>query len=231
MVALLGPALLRPGNLLPKLWLLATFLTTLVFASLVLDHWHYYLMCCPAVALLCGSTLARWEGYWAQEITRRWSRLALTGLVLVFSAIDGVIIMKVAIEYDYFPQEIGSLLRQYTKAEDKLIVCGEGSWGGEVLFRSGRKGLSVYGLETLKGVSTSKGLYDLLSSEADLRRLKSLGYNKLVLLSESPVWFAVQASNPGSKRKRFYYPQTISTKVDAWPVVYQSEDLLIKDIP
>ena len=76
-----------------------------------------------------------------------------------------------------------------------------------------------------------KGLFELLDNEIDLARLKSLGYSKLVLASESPVYFAVQAANPGSKRKRIYYPQTISQKVDAWPVIYQSEDLLIKDIP
>ena len=229
---LLLAALFRRGNCLAKLWLLATFLTILVFTPIVLIHWHYYLMCCPAVALLCGATLARWESFWIEEIPRQWLRLPLVGVMLVFSAIDGVIAMKIAIDYDYFPQEMSALLRQYTRPEDKLIVykC-DPEWPGEVLFRSERKGLFVPTLESLPDGPTKKGLYELLNNEADLRQLKSLGYNKLVLMSESPVRFAAEAVNPGSHRKRFYYPATISPRVDAWPVVYRSEDILIKEIP
>ena len=231
LVVLLAPALLRPGNRLPKLWLLATFLTTMVFTHLVLEHWHYYLMCCPAVALLCGATLARWEPFWAQEMPKAWLRLALAGVVLVFSSIEGVIAMKVAINYDSYPQKIASLLQQYTRPQDKLIFYDCARWSGEELFRSGRQGLCVYGLAGLKEVATVKGLYELLGNETDLRRLKSLGYNKLVLMSESPVQVAVQLVNPGSKRERICYPAKISPAVDAWPVIYRSEDLIIKEIP
>ncbi len=86
-------------------------------------------------------------------------------------------------------------------------------------------------MESLPGMPTIKGLSELLGSAADLSRLKSLGYNKLVLISESPVLFAAVAVNPTSKRQRIYYPATISKAVDAWPVVYRSKDLLIKEIP
>ena len=230
-VVLLLAALLRPGNRLPKLWLLATFLTTLVFTQLVLAHWHYYLMCCPAVALLCGITLAAWEDLWAQLLPRPWLRLALVGLALVLSAIDGITTMKVSIYYDSYPQEMSAFIRQYTKPDDKLIVCGTINWGGEELMRAGRKGFYVLDLENSQGTDTVKGLYDLLNSEADLGRLRSLGYNKLVLMSESPVRFAVEATNPGSQRKRIFYPATISPAVDVWPVLYRSEDILIKEIP
>lgn len=229
-VVLLLAALIRPGSRLPKLWLLATFLTTLVFTNLVLVHWHYYLMCCPSVALLCGSTLARWEDLWAQQMPQAWLRLTLTGLALVLSAADGLITMKVSIYYDGYPQEMSRLISQYTKPEDKLILLG-GDWGGEELFRSGRKGFYVFDVENSQGAAKTKGLYELLNSEADMRHLRSLGYNKLVLMSESPVRFAAVAVNPGSTRKRHYYPATISKTVDAWPVVFRSEDMLIKEIP
>jgi len=231
-VVLLLAALFRRGNLVPKFWLLATLLTTLVFTNLVLMHWHYYLMCCLPVALLCGATLARWENFFAQEISGRCLRLVLVGLVLVLSALEGIIAMKISLDYDGFPQEMSVLLRQYTKPEDKLLVfkC-DPEWGGEVLFRAGRKGLVVPTLESPPRGQTKKGLLEILDNEVDLRRLKSLGYNKLVLMSESPVRFAVQAVNPGSQRKRFFYPATISQKVDAWPEVYRSEDILIRDIP
>jgi hypothetical protein len=233
MVALLIVALLRPGNRFSKLWLLATFLTALVFTSAVLIHWHYYLMCCPVVALLCGATLSRWENFWAQELPRAELRLWLAGIVLVFSAIDGVIATKISIFYDSSPREMAKIIRDHTQADDRLIIYCAGSrpWAGEELFGAGRNGLFVSNLENLPQMPTVKGLLDLLASESDLRRLKSLGYNKLVLISESTAQFAVQAVNPGSTRKRFYYPKTISPIVDAWPVVYQSEEILIKEIP
>jgi hypothetical protein len=223
-------ALFRPGNRLPKSWLLAAFLTALMFTRLVLEHWHYYLIFCPAVALLCGSTLARWEIFWAQELPRPWLRLGLAGLVLIFSTIDGVIAMKVSIQYDSFKRNLSVIIRENTKPDDKLVVFDPDDWGGEVLICSQRKGLCVYSLETPPGVHTARGLFELLRN-ADLQRLKSLGYNKLVLLSESPVRYAVEAVNPSSTKTRRIYPDPISPAVDAWPVVYRSQDVLIKEIP
>lgn len=230
---LLVTALLRPGNRFSKLWLAATFLTILVFSQAVLENWHYFLMCSPAVALLCGDTIARWEIFLTQEIPRAWLRISLAGLVLIFSAIDGVIATKVAVFYDSFPREMAAIIRAHTEPGDKLIVycAGAHQWSGEELFGSGRKGLFVSLLEKEPGISSSKSLSDLLADETDMSRLKSLGFNKLVLTSESPVQFAVQAANPGSRRKRSYYPETISPVVDAWPVVYRSEDIIIKEIP
>jgi hypothetical protein len=229
-VVLLLAALLRPGNRLPKLWLLAAFLTTLVFTNLVLVHWHYYLMACPAVALLCGSTLARWEDSWAQPMPQAWLRTALAGLALALSAADGLMVMKISIYYDGYPQAMGALIAQHTLPTDKLILFG-GDWGGEELFRSNRKGFYVYAVENTQGAATTKGLKELLANADDLHHLQSLGYNKLVLISESPARFAAVAVNPGSQRRRECYPAAISPAVDAWPVVYRSEDLLIRDIP
>jgi hypothetical protein len=225
-------SLARPGNRLAKFWLLAAAFTTLVFTHLVLEHWHYYLMCCPAVALLCGVTLDRWEPFLSQEIPARRLRLALAGAVVIFSAVDGIVTMKIAVNYDPYPKNVSRMIQEHTRTEDKLIVFDTGffSWGGEPLFRSGRTGLSVAHLNTEPTDPNTKGLVQLLNNEADLNRLKSLGYDKLVLISESPVQFAAQASNPGYKGARFHYPATISPTVDAWPVVYQSDDLLIKDI-
>ena len=230
LAVLLVISLMRPGNWLPKLWLLATLLTTLVFTSLVLGHWHYYLMCAPAVALLCGAALARWEDFAARELPQPVLRLTLAGMVLILSAMEGILAMKININYDSFRKEMGVLIRQYTRPEDKIIVYG-GDWGAEELLRSDRQGLSVFHLETSPGAPASKGLRDLLGTETSLRQLKALGYNKLVLLSESPAWFAAKAVNPGSKVKRGLYPASISASVDAWPELYRSEDILIKEIP
>ena len=232
MSALLALALLRPGNRLPKLWLLAALPTTLIFTHLVLEHWHFYLMCAPAVAMLCGATLARWEDFWARETPMPALRTALAAMVLVFSALDGLIITKVAGDYDYFPQQMSAEILRHTGPGDRLLVytC-DPLWGGEVLFRSGRKGLCVPILEGGPNGPTPKGLFDLLSNQSDLDRLKSLGYNKLVLISESPVRYVVAASNPGSKRIRARYPDKLPAGANAWPEVCRTEDILIKTIP
>jgi hypothetical protein len=179
--------------------------------------------------LLCGSTLARWENFWAQEMPQTWLRLTLAGLALTLSAVDGLIAMKVSIYYDRYPREMSDLIRAHTTPQDKLVIYG-GDWGGEELFRSGRRGFYVFSLQSPNGAA-EEGLIDLLSTPQNLHRLKELGYNRLVLISESPTRFAAVAVNPGSKRKRDYYPRTISPTVDSWPVIYESEDILIKEIP
>lgn len=232
LVAVLLAGFFSAGNRLPKLWLLATFLTVLVFTNLVLTHWHYYLMCCPAVAMLCGVTAARWEEGWTGKILRPQFGIALVALAFIGSAVEGIVAMKPALEYDSFPREMSALIRQYTRPEDKLLLykC-DPEWPGEVLFRSGRKGLYVSVVEGSPDGPTPNGLVELLDREVNLNRLRSLGYTKLVLMNESPVRFAVETMNPNRQQKRVYYPATISAKVDAWPVVYRSEDMLIKEIP
>lgn len=231
--ALLIAALCRPGNRMPKLWLLAAFLTTLVFTPIVLEHWHYYLMYCPAVALLCGATLCRWEPFWAEEMPRHWLRLAIASVVLIFSAVEGVVAMKPAVDFDHYSQRMSNIIREHTAPQDKLIVYDAGfhPWGGEKLFRSGRKGLCVEYVQPTPMDPEVKSLTQILDTDTDLNRLKSLGYNKLVLISESPVEFAAKAVDPGYNQSRHYYPAAISPTVDAWPEVYRSEDILIRDIP
>lgn len=228
-VVLLLTALLRPGNRFPKLWLAAMVPTTLVFTHLILVHWHYYLMSCLPVAVLCGTTLATWEDFWCQQLPRAGLRLSLAGLALMLSAVDGLIAMKVSVYYDPYPGDMGAIIRQYTKPEDRLVVYGA-DWGGEELFRAGRRGFCVHDLENVQQADTTRGLRELLDNKTDLHRLKALGYTKLVLISESPAWFAATAVNPGSKARRDLYPATLSPTVDNWPVVYRSEDILIKEI-
>ena len=154
-VALLAAALVRPGNRMPKLWLLAALLTTFIFTPIILGHWHYFLMCCPAVAMLCGATLARWEVFWTQELPKPLLRLTLAALVLIFSAIDGVIAMKVSIQFDSYKRNLSVIIRDHTQPNDKLVVFDPDDWGGEVLICSHRNGLCVYSLENLPGVYTA----------------------------------------------------------------------------
>ena len=231
LIALLLPAFFRSGNRMPKLWLLATFITTLIFTHVLLEHWHYYLMCCPPVAVLCGLTLARLEPVFSEQILAPFLRWGLAFLVLVFATVDGLVTMKVSINLDSYPREMSAIIRKHTLPEDKLVLyTSDLNWGGEELFTSDRRGLSVIALQSGPRSPSPKGLFDLLQNPADLSRLQELGYSKLVMISESPVRYAAR-SNPGSGQVRLKYPPTISSAVDAWPVVFQSEDILIKEIP
>lgn len=230
LVGLLLVALFLPGVRLAKFWIVATFVVTLVFTPVVLNHWHYFLMCCPPVALLCGAVLARWEPAWASMMPHANLRLGIVFVALMGCVLDGVVTMKIALDYDPFTKQISGILKEHTSPTDKLIVFGEPGWGGEVLFRSGRAGLSVYDLETPPS-SKAVGLRELLTKPEHLDRLRSLGYTKLVLLSESTVRFAVQAGNPGAQRTRILYPDSIAPNVDQWPEVLRTQDILIKQIP
>lgn len=231
-LALVIAALLRSGAVLPKLWLAAGAATTLVFTHLVLEHWHYYLMLSPAIAMLCGSTVAWLEELWPAGFG--WRRLwpGLGGLALLLGSIQGLNAMKLAIDLDPYPKDVAALVARHTQPTDKLLLyqC-DPTWGGELLFLSQRAGLSVMELERRPNGPSPKGLFDLLRNPEDLKRLRQLGFNKLVLVSESPVRHAVEAAKPGRPRQRRVYPADISPQVNAWPEVLRTENVLIRAWP
>jgi hypothetical protein len=93
-----------------------------------------------------------------------------------------------------------------------------GGWGGDLLIHSNRQGLSIDDLKHLENPESA-------------RRLKELGYDKLAIVSESPLLHAVQVTNPGSANLQRITLQTlILEKTQSWPTVYESENLLIKQI-
>jgi hypothetical protein len=211
--------LFAKNSRLAKCLLWGGFVTVLVFTSLVLVHRHYYLMICPAVAILSAAGMVRLEQLLPEGLTRSLAFTAGTGVVLVLTVVQGLMGIK-ALGYDPYRKEIVGLLRQHTKPADKLVILG-GGWGGYELFASERKGLSVQMPETLTRLCAGE----------NLRRLQSLGFNRLVMLSESRQLAAVQTANPGARHQRGKYPASVSSAVDAWPVVFQNEDIIIKEIP
>ena len=214
----LGGLMLKESRLARYL-LAGAALTTCVFTHLVLIHYHYYLMVCPAVALLCGAAVRRFEQDLPRWAASPWF-VPGAGMVLLLSAVQGLIGLKIAQQYDPYPAKICALLRQYTAPADKIILL-RGEWGGRHLFCADRRGLTVQMPETLARMCSGQ----------DLRRLQELGFTKLVMLSESPLIAALQEVNPGGSYKRFHYPESVSPEVDAWRVVFRSEDIIIKEIP
>ncbi len=204
---------------LGQLWMLAGAMTTLVFTHLVLHHSQYYLMVSPAVAMLCGVAVEKLEctlaitGPWAQRVAVP----AAAGLLLL-ATIQGLIAMKVALDLDPYPGRIAALIRQHTSPADKLLIRG-GGWGGHLLFLSEREGLSIWSTE-------------FLEKPENLARIRQLGFTKLVAVSESPLLTAVQQTNPGqASQRRETYHNSLTRLVSPWPILLQTEDLLIKEIP
>ncbi len=123
-----------------------------------------------------------------------------------------------SLTYDPYTAKMAQIIREHTAPADKLVVIG-GSWGGEELFRSNRQGLSVWDAH-------------IFDQPENLAKLKSLGYNKLVAVSESPFNNAIQVVNPGQTEiPRELAKSHLTPLVESWPADYESGDIIIKEIP
>jgi len=95
----------------------------------------------------------------------------------------------------------------------------KGGWGGFELFSFHRQGLSA-------------GSAHIFDQPEDLAKLKSLGYNKLVMLAASPFQQAIQVVNSGQAgTPREGHLKKLAPQAEQWPTVLQTEDILIKEIP
>ncbi len=220
LVGLLGYALLfgKRGSV-SKYWLLGDVLTTMIFSHLVLHHRHYYLMYSPAIAMLCAQAVVDFEALAMPSVLSR-ERLwvGAAAVLLGLSLIQGLLGIKVVEEYDPYPRQIAALIQKYTNESDRLLVQN-GGWGGNEFLLTNRKGLSIWGTE-------------FLENPANLARIKELGYNKLVMISESPLLHAVQVINPGQARlARETYHLHLTHVADGWKTLFQNDDILIKEIP
>lgn len=219
LLALLAATIgLRRGNLLGAALLAGAVIVTATFSHLVLHHHQYFLMYSLPLALLMAPVVA--QGWSRLAAAWRWPQPVLT-VALVIVAFLGVLQGLIGLEsvhLDPYPDGIVKRLREHTAQEDKLLIV-EGGWGGKILFLSERHGLSIWNAA-------------FLEKDDNLRRLRKLGYNKLVLISESPLATALQMTNPGNaKYRRKTYDQALTPKSTAWPTVYQDEDLMIKQLP
>jgi hypothetical protein len=207
---------LRPKSLGSAL-LVGAILVTLIFTKIVLIHRHYYLMFAPAVALL--------NCYAISDLASRikfpnrksiFFASAAAAFVLLLSLLQGLMSIE-ALLPDPYPKTLAATLKNQTSSADRLLMLN-GGWGGDLFIRSERQGLSIDNL-------------DLLDDPSAAQRLRELGYNKLVVASESPLLHAVQVTNPGSAAlKRITWKTLIPEKAKTWPTLYQSEDLIIKEI-
>ncbi len=219
LVALAAWALFFSSNKLAKAWLIAALVTTLIFSHLVLVHRHYFILYSPAIAMLCAAGVVRLESLLNLRVP--WQRtLTATGLcaVLLLSAVQGLIGIKIVLDYDPYPQLMARTIDQYTTPADKLLIAG-GGWGGEMLILSHRRGLTIDNTKMLEDTQA-------------LQRLLALGYTKLVMISDSPLLHALEMIDPGAlNKKRPTYEENVTTVAEPWPILFQSPDILIKDLP
>jgi hypothetical protein len=193
-------------------------ITTLVFTHIILHHSHYYLMLAPAVAMLCANAFLWLKDSYQISLRRELGLVAVVGILLALSLIQGLMGMKITENFDPYSQKITAIVEKNTLPTDKLLIQG-GGWGGDILTLSNRTGLSIWGTK-------------FLEDPANLKKLKDLGYNKLVMISESPLMNAIQAINPGqSERKRESYETQRTEVARQWPILYQTEDIIIQEIP
>jgi hypothetical protein len=119
---------------------------------------------------------------------------------------------------DPYHKSAAQRMEKHTSLEDRLLVV-EGGWGGHYLFLSGREGLSIHNTK-------------FLEEQGNLERLRSLGFNKLVLFRESPLLAALKQKNPCNEDyKRRIYDHALTNSTSRWPTLYQDEDMAIKQLP
>ena len=208
-----------PGNKEARAWLFGAALTTAVFSHLVLHHSHYYLMFSPAAALAMGGG---WMWLMKKCFPKEegFSAVAGAGLILItFVALfQGLIGMKVVQQFDPYPKRIVKLVQDHTKKEDRLFIIG-GGWGGDVLFRAKRNGLSIWNTQ-------------FLEDSANLKKARELGFTKLVVVRESPLLVALQKTNPGgAEYSAEPFSSALSPITVRWPTLYKDEQLMIREIP
>jgi hypothetical protein len=171
------------------------------------------------VAILCAAGIQELEigrkGAWLRLVP--WIPAAMS-ILLVLALIEGLSAMKVVLDSDQYPKKMAKLIDEHTSPTDKILIEG-GDWGGLELFLADRKGLSIWNTK-------------IAEDPHNLNRLKELGYTKLVMLSESPLLTALQQVNPGGQNiQRKSYQEALTPVAEGWPTVFQTEDILIKEIP
>jgi len=139
-------------------------------------------------------------------------------VLLTLALIEGLSAMKVVLDSDQYPKKMARIIDEHTAPTDKILIQG-GDWGGLELFLADRKGLSIWNAK-------------IAEDPHNLNRLRELGYTKLVMLSESPLLAALQQVNPGGQNvQRNTYKEALTPVAERWPTLFQTEDILIKEIP
>ncbi len=202
------------------LWLLSAVCCTLVFPELIWEHTHYFFIFAPATAWLCALAAAEMEQAIREHLPI--STPVRTTILLVtfaFSLAAAFMIVHVSIFFDSYPAEIAQLIREHTAPEEKIVVWGP-AWG-EPFLKADRQGFTG-------GLSLDAN--DWMNDPLKRKRLKELGYTKIVLINPSPFVVALSAVTGKHGDKLVNLHDHLPAVAKNWPVVFDSPQLLIAQI-
>lgn len=203
------------------LWLFAAACTTLVFPRLVWEHVHYFFIFASATAWLCALGAVEIES--AIQDRLQIPAPVKTGILLAtltLSLAGAFIILHINLFLDPYTAEIAQLIKEHTAPEEKIVVWGM-IWG-EPFLKADRTGFTG-------GLSLDANKW--INEPQKLERLKQLGYTKVVLINPSPIILALTkvTGTPGYKLWNLH--ETLPRVATNWPVVFDSPQMLIVQIP
>lgn len=203
------------------LFLLAAVCATMVFTPLLWEHDHYFFVYAPPVAWLCAVSVAEFEfAVWNRFRASTVARFAILLITFGASLASTYMALHFNILFDNYQETAARQIEQHTEPTDKIIVWGM-IWGDPFL-RANREGLTG-------GLSLDYS--DWINNPDNLKRIKQLGYTKIVLMNPSPFVVALTSVVGHHGEETVDLHQHVPPVAKNWPVVFDSQQILILQIP
>jgi hypothetical protein len=201
--------------------LLAALCVTMVFTPLLWEHAHYFFIYAPAAAWLCAIPAAEFEfAIWGRLAAAAFARSVILLLTFTVSLAGTFMAVHFNMFFDPYQQQVGRIIQHYIPREDKIVVWGM-NWGDPFL-RADRQGLTG-------GLSLDDN--DWFNDPQKLKRLKQLGYKEIVLLNPSPFIVALTSVVAKHGEATVDLHRHLPTVAKQWPVIFDSPQILIVQIP
>lgn len=202
-------------------WLLGAVCTTLVFPLTIWEQMHYFLIFAPATAWLCALAAVEIEsGIQGRLQISPPVKTAILLVTFTLSLAGAFMILHVKILFDPYTAEIGQLIKEHTAPEEKIVVWGM-IWGQPFL-QADRQGFTG---------GTELDANDWINEPQKLKRLKQLGYTKIVLINPSSYMIALAAATGTPGYNLLNLHEHLPHVATNWPVVFDSPQMLMVQIP
>jgi 4-amino-4-deoxy-L-arabinose transferase-like glycosyltransferase len=207
------------------LWLLAAGCTTLVFPTLIWEHVHYFFVFAPAIAWLCALAAAEIEWRIRDMLPNPTPlRAAILLITLTACLTQALTLVHANALLDPYLTEVGQWIKEHTAPDEKIVVWGM-VWGDPFL-QADRQGFTG-------GLNMDDNGW--INDPQKLKRLKQLGYTKIVLINPSPFTVALTSvtvhAHKASIQTLVNLHEHLPTVAKNWPVVFDSPQILISQIP
>ncbi len=198
--------------------LISAVCATMVFTPLLLEHTQYFLIYAPAAAWLCAIPAAEFEfAIWNRLKASIFARASILLVTVAVMMAETFMVIHINMLFDPYQYEIARIIKQHTKADEKILVWGM-LWG-DPFVKADREGLTVLGYN------------GLIDDPKKLSRLRQLGYKKMVLLNPSPFIVALTTVTDKHGEKIEDLHQHLPAIAKNWPVLLDNPQILIVQIP